>query len=215
MERDVFLTRVGSAAMRAHIPVAPEISEQLPEHGSADLVSLFRERARDVDAVVHGPMSRHGVPRVVAGIAAGHQCQSFVVWEDLPVPGVASSLAASGLDHADQDPEAGIVDPAELGNVDLGVTSATAGLAESGSLVLEHSGGNLRLASLLPRVHVALLPTTKISYSLRDWMTRHPEIVARSANLVVVSGPSRTGDIEQALNLGVHGPAQVHVVLIR
>ncbi len=214
MDRDAFLSRVGSAVMRAQIPPAPAITEVAVEHGPQDLVSLFRERAREVDTVIHGPMSRHGVPRVVSGIASGHRCRSFAAWEHLPVPGVASALATAGLDHVGLEPGGAHTDHSPLGLAEIGVTGATAGLAESGSVVLEHSRGAQRLVSLLPRVHVVLLRTGAISRSLSDWATRHPEIVARTANLVVVSGPSRTGDIEQTLNLGVHGPAQLHVVLI-
>jgi L-lactate dehydrogenase complex protein LldG len=101
------------------------------------------------------------------------------------------------------------------GNVSLGITGSIAGLAESGSVVLDHAQGQPRLASLVPETHVVLLEISTIERTLAHWAARHPDLVPASANLVIVTGPSRTGDIEQILNLGVHGPRHLHVVLIR
>ena len=97
MDRDAFLARVGQAAMTAILPESPAVPERLPEVEVEDLVTLFRERAQAVDAVVHGPVARHGAPVVVTGIAAGHGCKTFMAWDELPSPGVASALTAEGL----------------------------------------------------------------------------------------------------------------------
>ena len=99
MERDAFLARVGKAVMTEHIPDPPRVPERLPDLDRVDLVALFRERAIEIDAVVHGPMSRHGVPRAVTGIAAGHDAASFISWDDLPAPGVATALITAGLER--------------------------------------------------------------------------------------------------------------------
>ncbi|TDI52266.1 MAG: hypothetical protein E2O98_02000 [Acidobacteria bacterium] len=217
MDRDVFLARVGRSAMTAVLPEVLGIPDRLPDLEDEDLQTLFRERAQDVDAVVHGPVGRHGVPRAVAGIAAGHQCRSFMAWEDLPASGVASALTAAGLTRVEGEVPVETRMEHQLGyrDLDLGVTGATAGLAESGSVVLEHRPGRPRMASLVPEVHVALLDLTLMERTLVHWAHKFPESVADTANLVVVTGPSRTGDIEQQLTLGVHGPKHVHIVLIK
>lgn len=217
MDRDVFLARVGRSAMTAVLPEVLGIPDRLPDLEDEDLQTLFRERAQDVDAVVHGPVGRHGVPRAVAGIAAGHQCRSFMAWEDLPASGVASALTAAGLTRVDGEVPVEIRIEHQLGyrDLDLGVTGATAGLAESGSVVLEHRPGRPRMASLVPEVHVALLDLILMERTLVHWAHKFPESVANTANLVVITGPSRTGDIEQQLTLGVHGPKHVHIVLIK
>ena len=210
MERDRFLSRVSSALLTAHIPDPPETRDELPDPGHDDLLALFRTRAQGVSAVVHGPVGRHGVERVVAGIASGHGASTFVAWDDLPAPGVFSTLEAAELTRI----------PASEGQleryrqVDLGITGADAALAESGSVVLVHGPGRPRLASLVPDVHVAILETGRIHPGLAHWAHAHPDLVASTANLVVVTGPSRSADIELRLNLGVHGPRHVHVVLI-
>ena len=217
MDRDVFLARVGRSAMTAVLPEVLGIPDRLPDLEDEDLQTLFRERAQDVDAVVHGPVGRHGVPRAVAGIAAGHQCRSFMAWEDLPASGVASALTAAGLTRVEGEVPVETRMEHQLGyrDLDLGVTGATAGLAESGSVVLEHRPGRPRMASLVPEVHVALLDLILMERTLVHWAHKFPESVANTANLVVITGPSRTGDIEQQLTLGVHGPKHVTIVLIK
>lgn len=217
MDRDVFLTRVGRAAMSAALPEAPGASGSLPIMPTDDLVALFRRRAQEVDAVVHGPVNPHGAPKTVAGIASGHGGKSFMAWDELPAAGVVSALASAGLDRvAHQVPMDRRADhQSGYRYLDLGITGAEAGLAESGSVVLLHGPGRPRMASLVPNVHVAILELSRLHRTLAHWASQHPDLVEETANLVVVTGPSRSGDIEMKLNLGVHGPRHVHVVLVR
>lgn len=217
MDRDIFLGRVGRAVMSAELPPAPSVGTELPDLDEEDFVGLFRERAQAVDAVVHGPMSHHGVPKSVAGIASGHHGRSFMAWDELPASGVVSALSAAGLQRLDHDvPDEGRLEH-QMGyyELDIGVTGSDAALAASGSVVLTHGPGRPRMASLAPRVHIALVELDQLHPTLAHWAHRHPGSAAATANLVVVTGPSRTGDIEQQLNLGVHGPRHVHLVLIR
>ena len=217
MDRDVFLTRVGRASMTTRLPDPPPVSSALPELPETDLLALFRARAQSVNAVVHGPVTRHGAPRAVVAIATGHDAGSFMAWDELPASGVASSLLAAGLERVDHlVPEEGRAEHnLTYLNVDVGVTGAQAALAESGTLVLVHGEGKPRMASLIPEVHIALLDLSLLDRTLAHWAHKDPELVARTTNLVFVTGPSRTGDIEQQLNLGVHGPRHVHIVMIR
>jgi len=216
MDRDAFLSRIAAAVLEAELPASPPIPEALPDLPEANLVELFRTRAQMVNCVVHGPMPRHSVPRAVVGIAGGHQIGSFATWDDLPAPGVSAALAAEGYtrilgDDGARDEFA----KTPFAAVDLGVTGSSFGLAESGSVVLSHRDGKSRLLSALPEIHVALLHVDTIVRSLIYLARDEPDAITETANLVIVSGPSRTGDIEQHLNLGVHGPKHVHVVLIK
>lgn len=203
--------------MAAELPDPPDVSPDLPAGEDEDLVALFRERAQMVDAVVHGPVSHHGVPKAVAGIVSGHDARSFMAWDDLGVPGVVSAMTAAGLDRIDHHVPAGdrIRHQLSYETLDVGVTGAEAGLAVSGSVILAHGPGRPRMASLVPGIHIALLDAGSIEPTLALWVQRHPRLVETTSNLVVVTGPSRTGDIEQELNLGVHGPRHVHIVMIK
>jgi L-lactate dehydrogenase complex protein LldF len=93
-----------------------------------------------------------------------------------------------------------------------GITGALVGIAESGSLVLVGGEGHPLTASLLPDIHIAILRESDLVATLADALAR-PEILAASA-AVIITGPSRTADIEMALTIGVHGPKEVHVFLI-
>jgi len=224
VDRDAFLARVGKAAMSSALPEPPDVAgpdpaepSGAPRPGRDDLVALFRRRALDVNAVAHGPVSRHGAAKVVAGVAAGHDAETFMAWDDLTAPGVDSALLASGLRRVDHMvPAEGRVDhQSGYRDLDMGVTGALAGLAESGSIVLSHGPGRPRMASLIAETHVALVDVTTIAPTLAHWAAGRPEAATETANLVIVTGPSRTGDIEQQLNLGVHGPRHLHLVLLK
>ncbi len=102
----------------------------------------------------------------------------------------------------------------------IGLTEADFGIAETGSLVLESGPGRSRLASLLPPVHVAVLPLGRMVPSLQAFTERYArEENARHlqsmACLTFISGPSRTADIEMTLSIGVHGPQALHVILLK
>lgn len=217
MEREVFLERVREASFTSVLPDAPSVPSGLPELEPVDLVASFRANAQAVNAVVHGPMARHGAPRAVSGIAAGHGCSRFMAWDDLPVSGVPSTLTSLGMERVDHVvPAAGrLAHQQDFETVDLGVTGALAGLAESGSVILSHGPGRPRMASLVPEVHVALLDVGRLGRTISSWVAENSDSASNTTNLVIVTGPSRTGDIEMELNLGVHGPRHVHIVMIR
>ena len=99
---------------------------------------------------------------------------------------------------------------------DLGVTGAQWGIAETGTLVLDSEAEKHRLVSLVPPVHVAILDTDRILGTLGDALSTargdDPDPIPRA--LTFITGPSRTADIELTLVVGVHGPKELHVILM-
>jgi L-lactate dehydrogenase complex protein LldG len=95
--------------------------------------------------------------------------------------------------------------------VAVGITSADYALANTGSLVMISEA---RLASLLPPVHVAVIRAEQILTSLDELLTIVPEPARVTSSMVLITGPSRTADIEQILVRGVHGPGEIHVVIV-
>jgi L-lactate dehydrogenase complex protein LldG len=104
----------------------------------------------------------------------------------------------------------------ELLAADAGVTFAQHGIAETGTLVLLSSQEQNRLASLLPAVHIAVLPVSRLFGSLGEAFAGLQGLdgAPRSRTITFVTGPSRTADIELTLVVGVHGPKALHVVLV-
>jgi L-lactate dehydrogenase complex protein LldF len=97
-------------------------------------------------------------------------------------------------------------------DIRVGVTGVLCGIAETGSLLLVADDGQTLKASLLTEVHVALLRTSRLVLTLAEALQR-PEVRTTSAG-VIITGPSRTADIEMTLTIGVHGPGELHVFLI-
>lgn len=95
---------------------------------------------------------------------------------------------------------------------DVGISSADAALSETGSIVVRSGPGRSRLATLLPPVHIALVPGERLTADLFTWVAGRGE-AEFPANLVLISGPSKTADIEQTLAIGVHGPKRLIVIL--
>ncbi len=116
----------------------------------------------------------------------------------------AARLRSAGIDVSPYTPEA-------AATADLSVTSATHVLASTGSVVVDSTTAGSRAVSLLAPRHVCILRADAIVPTHAD-VLRHPERPMPSCR-VVVTGPSRTGDIEQRLTLGAHGPVAVHIVL--
>jgi len=92
------------------------------------------------------------------------------------------------------------------------VSQALYGLADTGSVVLGASPDEPRARSLLPEVHVSLLREERILPGLAELFAALGSDLPSA--LAIVTGPSRSADIEQTLTVGVHGPGEVHVVLM-
>jgi len=91
-------------------------------------------------------------------------------------------------------------------------SEALYGLADTGSVVLAASPGEPRARSLLPEVHVSLLREDRILPGLAElFEALGPDLPSQ---LMIITGPSRSADIEQKLTVGVHGPGEAHVVLL-
>jgi len=129
----------------------------------------------------------------------------------------APFLETCGLTHL-PEVRSGFTDPEALRQAcitaDIGITSADYALAETGSLVMLSSPHEARLVSLLPPVHVAVIPRSRLLANLDELLTVIPKPADRSSSLVLITGPSRTADIEQILIRGVHGPGKVTVVIV-
>lgn len=112
----------------------------------------------------------------------------------------------------------GVTDHAELRGLcaqrGVGITSAAYALADTGSLVMLSSAEEPRMISLLPPCHIAVVPRARLLSGLDELFTLLPHPAEASSSMVFITGPSRTADIEQFLVRGVHGPGEIHAVIV-
>ncbi len=179
----------------------------------------FVAEAEALSARVHSPADESEAMDIVLHIVRECEAKVVLAWDEahLPIPGIPGKLLDAGVRVLDAwlpDDKAGrAACLAEFDQALVGITGALAGLADTGSLALISGPGRGRLASLLPPVHIALLPASNLYPNMAAFFADHPDVVRGAGNLVFISGPSRTADIEQTLTLGVHGPRELHVVV--
>ena len=95
----------------------------------------------------------------------------------------------------------------------MGITSADYALADTGTLVMLSSPREARMISLLPPAHIAVVPRARILTGLDELFSLLPNPAEATSSMVLITGPSRTADIEQILVRGVHGPGVLSVVV--
>ncbi|PKH39608.1 L-lactate dehydrogenase complex protein LldG [Nocardioides alpinus] len=194
--RDEILGRVRAALADVSPAVSVPTPPRAPDRG--DLVALFVERVEDYRAVVTR-CSAEEVLAVVTGVLDG-------------LPGGARAVVPPDLGL---DLPGAVVDAqftaAELDGFDAVVTRAAVGIAETGTIVLDHQPDQGRRAiSLVPDLHVCLVDASQVVADVPDAI----ELLDPARPLTWISGPSATSDIELDRVEGVHGPRTLHVVLI-
>jgi L-lactate dehydrogenase complex protein LldG len=221
----------GLDAIRKHLTkgVLPDARREHPARpparqeatGPVDLAAMFAAELQAAAGRIHGPAGPAEALGILMDIVRLYAAQVALAWDDehLPLPGVREALAKAGVQVLDAtlpaEPAARTARLAELDRAAIGITGALAGLADTGSLALASGPGRGRVVSLLPPVHIAVLPVARLYPSMSAFLAGHPDVTRQASGLIFVTGPSRTGDIEQILTLGVHGPREVHVLLLQ
>jgi L-lactate dehydrogenase complex protein LldG len=176
-----------------------------------DHVAHFAHRATELASTVERIATREQIPSAVA---------RYIEALDLS-PAIADQKSTSGVcwpEFEDLDwSKAGLSIEARptAGDDRLGITSCFCAIAETGTLVFVTGADTPTATALLPATHVAVVAVDRIVAGMEDAFARvraaHPGM-PRAVNLI--SGPSRTGDIEQTIVLGAHGPFRVHILLL-
>jgi L-lactate dehydrogenase complex protein LldG len=203
----------------AHVPPGGAARGTVPDHPSASaLIDRFAGELTALGGRVHRAAALDGVVAAVLTVCRAHDATRILSWSAsaLGLPGLLEAVAAGGLsvDTGELPAGAGRAERlSELDPIAIGLTGADAAIAESGTLALCSGPGRGRLASLLPPVHVAVVRTCGFHATLPDFLAARPDLIEHGSNLVLITGPSRTADIEMTLTRGVHGPGEVHVVV--
>jgi L-lactate dehydrogenase complex protein LldG len=223
--REALLARVRQAAdqgrqYRVHVQ---SVSDEIGYVGAGgDLCERF---AAEVNAV-------GGQAFVVADLAAARQrlrllleeagAKSAVCWQHylLDRLSLADLLAAWGgaaIDHSRLATLTVNDQRASVLTCDVGITSCDCAIAETGTLLMCSRPGQERVASLLPPIHIAVVERRQIVPDLIDALARLHDrgLEQLPSNVTLITGPSKTGDIELQLTTGVHGPGKWWVIVLR
>ena len=174
---------------------------------NGDLVARFRTRAESMQSTTEEVATEAEVPRAVA---------RYLKANGLPASGcVWPALSALDWRGAGLALEARVPRRENGGDDPVGVTGAFAAIAETGTLMVVSGPDTPASTSLLPETHVAILAAGRIVAHMEEaWDLARGAFGQLPRAVNFISGPSRTGDIEQQLVLGAHGPYRVHIVIV-
>jgi L-lactate dehydrogenase complex protein LldG len=201
-----------------HAPLSPQQINLIAEQQRPELIEQFEAALLRVGGRFSVAANAQIVCERVADIAAGVQAKKAVGWHSpwLQQLGVASRFAEMGIEFitdAERADKAAFIN--EAAEAAIGITPVDYALADSGTLVLLAKKNQPRTASLLPPLHIAVLRPEQIIRGLDDLFALLPSDSRElSSAVTLITGPSRTADIELTLVVGVHGPQQLHVILV-
>jgi L-lactate dehydrogenase complex protein LldG len=189
-------------------------------HGSYEIAETATEARLAMINRIMSWLELEAAERKGAVITTGQE-RSVLAWSasNLPIENVDTALADMGLT---------LVAPTELHtpesrdkvrHIRIGITGVEAAFAGTGSMLMLAGPGTNRSASLMPFRHVALIPFSSLYRNFEEWLAEQRDAgtlvdtFRNRANLTLISGPSKSADIEMNLTLGVHGPKFVHAIL--
>lgn len=187
-----------------------------PDWSTLEKLELFQKMIESVHGEVHRTTESEWVG-LLAGLLQSRGVQNMLI---SPVHQIGQTLKEAA-NSRDDLPDLLIYDEviehwqSELfDTVDVGITSTRGGIAETGSLILWPSADEPRLMSLVPPIHVAVLYASELYSTFHEAMLAQRWHEGMPTNALLVSGPSKTADIEQILVYGVHGPKELIVLVL-
>jgi L-lactate dehydrogenase complex protein LldG len=199
-------------ANRPHAAPAPPVYQKPLGWDREQCIASFSERMQAVRGEVH---------------RVGHN--DWVDWINTEIPARGKTRALVGRSAVAEQFAAGAVDGFQLSRyerpieewkdglfqqTDFAVTGTLGGLAESGSLVLWPDTAEPRLMSLVPPLHIALLDADRLFENFAQMIEREDWSSGMPTNALLISGPSKTADIEQTLAYGIHGPKELITLIL-
>jgi L-lactate dehydrogenase complex protein LldG len=210
MSREHVLHKVRTALGRSAgqpIEEPPPVRLRIAEAELEARIETFCARIEALAGKTHRAASANDVRAYVAGVIAGRGA----IASNAPILRECGIATLAGV-------ETGIMDREQLralcASAACGITGADYALADTGTLVMLASPREARLISLLPPVYIAIVQRERLLTGLDELLSILPHPAEQTSSMVLITGPSRTADIEQILVRGVHGPGEIHIVVI-
>lgn len=209
------------AKLRAAQPAQPNALPDPAEHyatrarkdSKAERLARFRTGIEGFHAEVHLSTATDW-PDLLASLCAQKQVGTLMYGADTPA---GARLQAAGCGATTLRPWQGQFEElkADLFHaVDAGFTQTRGAIAETGSLIVWASAAEPRTLSLVPPIHFALLDANQIHPTFFDALRSENWAAGLPTNALLISGPSKTADIQQTLAYGAHGPKELVVIVI-
>ncbi|ODC04379.1 lactate utilization protein B/C [Terasakiispira papahanaumokuakeensis] len=180
-------------------------------------LALFTQMIESVQGEVHRVDRTHWCDELASLLAQRHIQQLLIprqhtVGQQIRDAADQAYSAWPRLRHYDQTIEQW--QPELFHEVDAAITSTRGAIAETGSLILWPTQDEPRLASLVPPLHIAVLEADQVYATFHEAITTQQWANGMPTNALLISGPSKTADIEQTLAYGVHGPKALLVLIL-
>jgi L-lactate dehydrogenase complex protein LldG len=181
----------------------------------ADPVARFRETFTNAGGQFHLVLERDAVIAKVRDLIQVHSARKVLLGAGpvLQSLNLRQALQASGLEVTDVELLDATNCQAPFFAADIGISGVQYLIAETGTAVMASNPSDPRSVSLLPPVHIAIAERRQLMPDLFDLFAKYRAGDALPSCLTLITGPSKTGDIELRLVTGVHGPGGIHVIL--
>ncbi len=210
MSRAAVLHRIRTALGRSEgqpIPEPPAVRLRIAEVEREQRIASVRRAVEALAGRTYRASTQNEAREHVAAVLAGRSA----VASNAPLLNECGIVALPGV-------RAGFADEPTLraacASAGVGITSADYVLADTGTLVMLSSPREARMISLLPPAHIAVVEADHILTGLDELFSMLPHPADVTSSMVLITGPSRTGDIEMTLVRGVHGPGEFTVVVL-
>ena len=206
------------AASHAHQPALPDVAAwyaaQRRNETTAQRAARLRTALEAVHTEVHAVTPANWAATLLQ-LLTDKQLHSLLVGKDTPHGNTLQAYAPPGLHVMRYAQPISQWQDLLFDGVDASLTLARSAIAETGSLILWPTPEEPRLMSLVPSVHFVLLDERNIHADFFDAMTAEGWTTGMPTNALLISGPSKTADIQQTLAYGAHGPKELVLLLLQ
>ena len=199
-------------ANRPHAAPAPGVYQKKLGWDREQCIASFTERMQAVRGEVHRVARNHWVDWINTEIAARGLTRGLIgrgATAKQFAEGASETFELTRYERHIEEWKDTL-----FHQIDFSVTGTLGGLAESGSLVLWPDADEPRLMSLVPPLHIALLEADRLFENFAQLIEKEDWAAGMPTNALLISGPSKTADIEQTLAYGIHGPKALITLIL-
>ncbi len=213
--REEILSRLKDA-IKSTSPAPPTVCMPIATFAHKEKIEQLRTLMEAMRTEVH-LVTRDGWLEALQGILKARRLKGLLYAPDTWMgPAIAEAWEDGAADLPVKMPYDRTIEDCKeaLFEVDAGITTTTGAIAETGAIVLWPNAQEPRTLSLVPPVHIAVLEADKIYNSFCEIIQDQDWVAGMPTNALLISGPSKTADIEMTLAFGVHGPKELIVIIL-